>query len=100
MLAALILAKQNRLGDYVQALNKIINKSKDVEVKKTASELLSNLNKSALPQIDLSKDSTMRDSLNAQYFGISSQNDTTVSELQQNWTKPKHRQLRTVHKYR
>ncbi len=89
LLAALILAKQNRLGDYVQELNKIINKSKDVEVKKTASELLSNLNKSALPQIDLSKDSTMRDSLNAQYFGISSQNDTTVSELQQKLNEAK-----------
>jgi len=89
LLAALILAKQNRLADYVQALNKIINKSKDVEVKKTATELLSNLNKSSWPQIDLSKDSTMRDSLNAQYSGISSQNDTTVSELQQKLNEAK-----------
>ncbi len=69
LLEALVLAKQNRLGDYVQALNKIINKSKDAEVKKTATELLANLNKSSLPQIDLSKDSLTRDSLNAKYTG-------------------------------
>lgn len=89
LLAALILAKQNRLGDYVQALNKIINKSKDVEVKKTATDLLSNLNKSSLPQIDLSKDSLMRDSLNAKYYSINSSNDTSISEVQQKMNEAK-----------
>ena len=69
LLEALILAKQNRLADYVQALNKIINKTKDVEVKKAASDLLANLNKSSLPQIDLSKDTLQRDSLNRQFVG-------------------------------
>ncbi len=57
LLSALILAKQNRLADYVQALNKIINKTTDAEVKKAATELLSALNKSSLPQVDLSTDS-------------------------------------------
>src|SRR5581483_10152253 len=36
LLGALILARQNRLADYIQALNKIINKSTDAGVKKTA----------------------------------------------------------------
>lgn len=67
LLLALILAKQNRLEDYVQALNKLVNKNTDMEVKKTASNLLTALNKSSLPQIDLSKDSLRRDSLNALY---------------------------------
>ncbi len=67
LLLALILAKQNRLEDYVQALNRIVNKSTDMEVKKTAGDLLTALNKSSLPQIDLSKDSLRRDSLNALY---------------------------------
>ncbi len=67
LLQALILSKQNRLGDYVQALNGIINKSSDAQVKKSASDLLALLNKSKLPQVDLSKDSTRRDSLNAVY---------------------------------
>ncbi|MFN8321598.1 MAG: hypothetical protein U0T74_02960 [Chitinophagales bacterium] len=79
LLNALVLAKQNRLGDYVQALNQLANKTKDVEVKKTATDLLSALNKSSLPQIDLSKDSTRRDSLNSVYF----KPDTSISELQQ-----------------
>ncbi len=65
LLSALILAKQNRLSDYVQALNKIINTTTDMEVKATASDLLAALNKSALPQIDLSKDPAKRDSMNA-----------------------------------
>lgn len=65
LLLALILAKQNRLEEYVQALNKIVAKTTDVEVKNTASQLLSYLNKSELPQIDLSKDTARRDSLNA-----------------------------------
>ena len=69
LLEALILSKQNRLGDYVQALNNIINKAGDAQVKKSASDLLSLLNKSKLPQVDLSKDTTRRDSLN-QVFAI------------------------------
>lgn len=69
LLQALVLGKQNRLTDYVQALNKLSNKSKDAEVKKTATDLLAYLNKSTLPQIDLSRDSTHRDSLNAM-FGL------------------------------
>ncbi|HLP51421.1 MAG TPA: tetratricopeptide repeat protein [Chitinophagales bacterium] len=83
LLQALVLAKQNRLADYVQALNKIVNKSKDAEVKQTASTLLSNLNKSALPQIDLSKDSLRRDSLNALYGVSSGAPDTSQNELLQ-----------------
>lgn len=65
LLLALILAKQNRLEEYVQALNKIIAKTTDTEVKNTASTLLTLLNRSELPQIDLSKDTARRDSLNA-----------------------------------
>lgn len=68
LLEALVLSKQNRLADYVQALNKIISRTTDVEVKKVATDLLAALNKSSLPQIDLSKDSTKRDSLNAVFF--------------------------------
>lgn len=83
LLQALVLAKQNRLADYVQALNKIVNKSKDAEVKQTATTLLSNLNKSALPQIDLSKDSLRRDSLNALYGVSSGAPDTSQNELLQ-----------------
>jgi len=67
LLQALILSKQNRLGDYVQALNNIINKVSDAQVKKSATDLLQLLNKSKLPQVDLSKDTTRRDSLNAIY---------------------------------
>lgn len=67
LLQALILSKQNRLGDYVQALNNIINKGSDAQIKKSATDLLSLLNKSKLPQIDLSQDSTRRDSLNRVY---------------------------------
>ncbi|MDB5284639.1 MAG: Tetratricopeptide domain protein [Bacteroidota bacterium] len=67
LLDALILSKENRLLDYVQALNKIVNTSSDAAVKKTAADLLSLLNKSALPQVDLSKDTSRRDSLNAIY---------------------------------
>ncbi len=67
LLLALILSKQNKLDEYVQALNKIVSKGEDVEVQKVASDLLALLNKSKLPQVDLSKDTLMRDSLNAQY---------------------------------
>jgi len=70
LLSALILAKQDRLTDYVQALNKIINKSSDAEIKKIASELLQRLNKSKLQQIDLSKNPDRRDSLNSHYVMI------------------------------
>lgn len=85
LLNALVLAKRNRLNDYVQALNKIINKTKDAEVKKTATELLANLNKSSLPQIDLSRDSTRRDSLNALFF----KPDTGLSEVQKQLNEAK-----------
>ncbi len=99
LLLALILARQNRLADYVQALNKIINKSTDIEIKKTASDLLAALNKSSLPQIDLSQDSLMRDSLNALYkvqdVGIApadmnnSKPDSAVNQLQAQLDKAK-----------
>ncbi len=95
LLQALVLARQNRLADYVQALNKIVNKTKDAEVKKTASDLLSNLNKSSLPQIDLSKDSLRRDSLNAQY-GISSGGpDTSQNEILQQLNDAKQQAIKS-----
>ncbi len=81
LLQALIYAKQNRLGDYVQALNKIVNKTRDAEVKQTATTLLSNLNKSQLPQIDLSRDSSMRDTLNQMYGLSSAEPDATQNEV-------------------
>jgi hypothetical protein len=81
LLLALVLAKQNKLEEYVQALNKIVSKTNDVEVKNTASQLLSYLNKSSLPQIDLSKDTTRRDSLNLLYAPVS--NQTNVQQPQQ-----------------
>lgn len=69
LLNAMILAKQNKLKEYVQELNKIIAKSNDAEVKDKAQSLLSALNRSALPQWDLSGDTAnlLRDSLNAKY---------------------------------
>ena len=88
LLEALVLAKQNRLADYVQALNKIINKTKDVEVKKTASDLLAALNKSTLPQVDLSKDSTQRDSLNAKYI-TGGASDTSQNSILQKLNEAK-----------
>lgn len=94
LLNALILAKQNRLGDYVQALNKIANTSKDHEVKLVAAELLSNLNKSSLPQVDISKDSLLRDSLNAKYAPISFAHDTAISELQQKLNEAKQQAIK------
>lgn len=94
LLNALVLAKQNRLGDYVQALNKIANTSKDSEVKSVAAQLLSNLNKSTLPQIDISKDSLLRDSLNAKYAPISFGHDTTISELQQKLNEAKQQAIK------
>jgi tetratricopeptide (TPR) repeat protein len=67
LLEALILSKQNRLMDYVQALKTISTKSTDAQVKKTATDMLDLLNKSKLPQVDLSRDTSRRDSLNALY---------------------------------
>jgi hypothetical protein len=55
LLKVLIIGKENRLEDYVQALNKLIANTSDADVKKTAEELLANLNNSGLPMIDLSK---------------------------------------------
>lgn len=67
LLLALVLAKQNKLEEYIDALNKIVSKTTDIEIKNTASQLLSLLNKSSLPQIDLSKNTALRDSLNAPF---------------------------------
>lgn len=80
LLLALVLSKQNKLEEYVQSLQKLANKSTDTEVKKTASDLLSLLNKSTLPQIDLSKDTTRRDSINSVF---SPKPDTTAVALLQ-----------------
>ena len=55
LLNALILSKENRLGDYVQSLNKIIAKYPGTPEKDQATLWLNNLNHSKLPQIDLSK---------------------------------------------
>lgn len=79
LLLALIYAKQNRLEDYVQALQKLSNKSTDIEVKKSASDLLNLLNKSSLPQVDLSKDKARLDSLNALFPA----EKTPIDELKQ-----------------
>jgi tetratricopeptide (TPR) repeat protein len=80
LLLALVLSKQNKLEEYVQSLQKLSNKSTDTEVKKTASDLLSLLNKSTLPQIDLSKDTTRRDSINSMF---SPKPDTSAAALLQ-----------------
>lgn len=96
LLQALVLAKQNRLTDYVQALNKIVNKSKDAEVKKTATDLLAYLNKSSLPQVDLSRDTTQRDSLNALYGMVgSSVPDTSQNELLQQLNDAKQKAIQS-----
>jgi len=55
LLKVLIIGKENRLDDYVQALNKLIANTSDPDVKKTAEDLLANLNSSGLPMVDLSK---------------------------------------------
>lgn len=62
LLKVLILAKQNRLDDYVQGLHKLIATTKDTEIKKTAEGLLEALNNSGLPMIDLSKNPPPADS--------------------------------------
>ncbi|MFN8278580.1 MAG: tetratricopeptide repeat protein [Chitinophagales bacterium] len=55
LLQVMILGKQNRLDDYIQALNKLISKLPPSLEKEVATKLLANLNASKLPQIDLSK---------------------------------------------
>jgi len=55
LLKVLIIGNENRLDDYVQALNKLIATTTDPDVKKTAEDLLASLNSSGLPMIDLSK---------------------------------------------
>lgn len=89
LLLALVLSKQNKLEEYVQALNKIVSKSTDVEVKNTASQLLSYLNKSSLPQIDLSKDTTRRDSLNLLYTPAGTQTNVQQPQQPANNQQPK-----------
>lgn len=71
LLKVLIIGKENRLEDYVQALNKLIANTSDPDVKKTAEDLLANLNSSGLPMVDLSKqapqvpDSTSTSNINS-----------------------------------
>ena len=71
LLKVLIIGKENRLDDYVQALNKLIANTSDPDVKKTAEDLLASLNGSGLPMVDLSKqapqvpDSTSTSNINA-----------------------------------
>ncbi|MFN8315243.1 MAG: tetratricopeptide repeat protein [Chitinophagales bacterium] len=55
LLNAMIEAKQNRLDDYVQSLNKIITKHNGTPEQEMAKKLLADLNKSKLPMLDLSK---------------------------------------------
>ena len=55
LLDAMILSKENRLGDYVQSLNKIIAKYPGTPEKDQAQIWLNSLNHSKLPQIDISK---------------------------------------------
>jgi tetratricopeptide (TPR) repeat protein len=55
LLNALILSKENRLSDYVDALNKIIAKYPGTPEKDQAQRWLNDLNHSKLPQVDLSK---------------------------------------------
>lgn len=55
LLNAQVLAKENRLGDYVQALNKVITKYPGTPEKDVAQTWLNKLNSSKLPQVDISK---------------------------------------------
>ncbi|MBS1684129.1 MAG: tetratricopeptide repeat protein [Bacteroidetes bacterium] len=55
LLNAQVLAKENRLGDYVQALNKVIKKYPGTPEKDVAQTWLTKLNSSKLPQVDISK---------------------------------------------
>jgi len=68
LLNAMIEAKQNRLDDYVQSLNKIITKHNGTPEQEMAKKLLADLNKSKLPMLDLSKqvvDTTIVDTVAA-----------------------------------
>jgi len=68
LLNAMIEAKQNRLDDYVQSLNKIITKHNGTPEQEMAKKLLADLNKSKLPMLDLSKqivDTTQIDTIAA-----------------------------------
>ncbi len=56
LLNALVESKQNRLDDYIQSLNKIIQKHKDTPEGAVAENLLATLNSSQLPMKDLSKE--------------------------------------------
>jgi tetratricopeptide (TPR) repeat protein len=56
LLNALVEAKQNRLDDYIQSLNKIILKHKATPEAVVAESLLATLNSSQLPMKDLSKE--------------------------------------------
>jgi len=55
LLNAMSLAKENRLGDYVESLNRIISKYPGTPEKDQASKWLTDLNHSKLPQVDISK---------------------------------------------
>jgi len=55
MLNAMILAKENHLGDYIQSLNRVISKYPGTPEKDQAQFMLDKLNHSKLPQVDISK---------------------------------------------
>lgn len=55
LLNAMALAKENRLTDYVEALNKVISKYPNTPEKDQAQKWLAALNHSKLPQVDISK---------------------------------------------
>jgi tetratricopeptide (TPR) repeat protein len=55
LLNAMSLAKENRLTDYVESLNKVITKYPGTPEKDQAQKWLTDLNHSKLPQIDISK---------------------------------------------
>ena len=55
LLNAMALSKENRLDDFVQALNKIIGKYPNTPEKDQAQAWLTGLNHSKLPQLDISK---------------------------------------------
>lgn len=55
LLNAMALAKENRLSDYVESLNKIITKYPGTPEKDQAQAWMAALNHSKLPQVDISK---------------------------------------------
>ena len=55
LLNAMILAKENHLGDYIQSLNRVISKYPGTPEKDQAQFMLDKLNHSKLPQVDISK---------------------------------------------